>query len=418
MNAKTKPLPRAKKVAANPQHKMLVTAMKKCINTNTVLPILEDVLLTPGFATVTDLENTIVLPFNLRGLGEKTVAVPGKMFQEILDMLPELSAEVDNDFGVKFTQGARTAKVMGENPDDFPKTGLDGVDCSIIGRLTEGDMENLATAMCFVSGDDLRPAMTGVFFEAKKNKKSRLVATDAHRLYWNNLSQPIEKEFILPPKAAKILLAFGGEWEIASATVEKEVTLVSFTRPDGLKVIARAIDARFPDYRVVLPEGDGLVKLTAAPEFLMKEFKNAGKFANRSTNQVTLGMNGKFSVGSQDIDFSFEYHADFENKQEVDFSFSPDYPKQYTLDGKDVMVIEDHGSIVEIRNEYAKKVKVNKSDLVEQPTHLYIAFNGKFMQEIINKIPADSPVEIEMWSPTKCAIINKHYLIMPLMLNQ
>ncbi len=306
---------------------------------------------------------------------------------------------------VDFVQGARKIKLTGDDPDNFVKVRLIDKDYPSVGRLTAADMEQLKTSLDFVSNDDLRPAMTGVFFEMKGiDKKSRLVTTDAHRLFWHPLEGTLEKEFILPQKTARILLALGGEWDISCDTGpdKDNENYIRFTREDDAKVISRVIDARFPDYKAVLPEGRGLVKLIATPEFLLKEFKNAGKFANKSTNQVTLGLNGLFSMSSQEVDFGEEYRSEFQNKQEVEFGFSKNYPKQYTLKGED---------------RFSQAIQVSKADLVEQPPSLYIGFNAKFMQEIIEKTPKDSPVTIEMWSPTKCAIINKNFLLMPLMLS-
>lgn len=384
MSTKTVTTPKVpKKTARNPQHKNLETAMKKVINVNTVLPILEDVLLTPGSARVSDLETDVTVPFDLPGL-DRPVAVPGKMFANIMEMMPGMTAQVDENYGVACAEGARKAKVMGENPDNFPKQPMEGDAHPVIGTISEADLGHLATALCFVSRDDLRPAMTGVYFHAGGKKPGKIVGTDAHRLFWEKLSAPLTESFILPAKTARILLAFPGDYTVTAWLQKKEgakqksLTHVTFTRTDGVQVCCRVIDAKFPDYQVVIPKGDGNLNLEVDKEFLLKELKNAAKFANRSTNQVTLSMNGAFAVSSQDVDFSFEYNAEFEPGDQVRFTFHAAIP--------------------------------------EDQRNMLIAFNAEFLQEIVHKQPAGEPVRIKLWAPTKCAIINDQYLLMPLIL--
>lgn len=408
---------RPAKPKADPQNKLLVTAVKKTINTNTVLPILDDIYFYPGFAQVSDLENFVTVPFDMPGVPETGICIPAKMFCEILEIVESPAVQVDKKFGVAMEGSGRKVKVMGEDPDNYPLAHKMGDSASIVGKLTESDMALLETALCFISTDDLRPAMTGVFIEATagnpgSDKPGNIVATDAHRMYFHPLSGPITSSFIMPSKTAKILLALGGEWEIVMSA---DGLHAYFRRSDGSMVTTRVIDARFPDYKAVLPEGAGLVKLVASPDFLLKELKNAIKFANRSTNQVTFGLNGKFTVASQDVDFSFEYQSEVENKSQVEFWFHKKYPRELLYKDEVVRIKEDLGPIVKLHDH---EEPVNRTDLKERDPYLNIAFNAKFLQEIIHKLPKDTAVEFKMWASTKCAIINEHFLVMPLMLNQ
>ena len=84
-------------------------------------------------------------------------------------------------------------------------------------------------------------------------------------------------------------------------------------------------------------------------------------------------MTDKVKIKSEDVDFSFEYSSIIKG---AEVHFKGDETKEMT-----------------------------------------IAFNGKFLTQIIGLTDEDSPVEIDFWGPTKAAIINKHFLCMPLMLN-
>lgn len=354
-----------RKKAVDPAKEMLVTAIKKTVNTNTVLPILESVYFSGDSAIVSDLETNVILPIKT-GV---QVCIPARLLIKTMDMVDSISIKVDENFGCKFSSGSREIKMMGDDPGNFPKTPMLDKDYPVIGTLSKEDMGLMKTALKFVSNDDLRPAMTGILLGKK------IVATDAHRLFWKDLSgKGIKKEFILPAKTAKILLSFDGPWKV---TYNMKGHNVCFTNEAGIKVICRVIDARFPDYKVVLPEGDGNVNLIGDKHTLLAEIKNAMTFANVSTKMVTFSINGKVGISSQDVDFSFEYNNVF-----------PD------------------GAIEVCRN----------NDFLLKD--LRIAFNGAFLSEIIDDQPNDQPVEMKMWASTKAVIINNSYLLMPLMLGE
>lgn len=409
MSTKTTATPKAKKPAPNPQKKMLLTAMKKTIVNNAVLPVLEDVLFTPGFATVTDLETFVTVPFQMPGVQKEGIAIPAKMFGEVMDMVESPSVIVSTDFSVRLVEGKREIKLTGDNPDNYPKNPNE--DFKLIGHFGPEQMADLATALCFVSKDDLRPAMTGVFIH------DHIAATDAHRLFWKPI-EALTEEFIIPSKSVKIILAMGGnEWDIYHDGNFR----TKWVNETGVEVVSRIIDARFPDYKVVIPDEKEIVaKIFTHPDMMLKELKNAGKFANRSTKQCLFTLNGKITLNSQDVDFGFEYSnvLDFS-----EFHFAKDY-KQYILPATD-QHDEQRGTIWKKKDGKTMftpvggtSKEVDPSLLMPTDPLLNVAFNGDFLTEILQKTPPDSAAEIHLWGQTKCAIINKHYLLMPLMLSQ
>ena len=81
---------------------------------------------------------------------------------------------------IEITSDNGKYKVMGENPDNFPKE--PAADDTTSFTMTSSALVTAINKTLFaVSNDDLRPAMTGVFFELDKNDV-QFVATDAHRL--------------------------------------------------------------------------------------------------------------------------------------------------------------------------------------------------------------------------------------------
>src|ERR1700750_3350261 len=110
------------------------------------------------------------------------VCIPAKILLDSLKNIADqpLTFNIDKNFGVELTSDNGKYKVMGENPDNFPKEPV--ADDTTSFTTTSASLVTAINKTIFaVSGDDLRPAMTGVFFEMNKDSL-QFVATDAHRL--------------------------------------------------------------------------------------------------------------------------------------------------------------------------------------------------------------------------------------------
>src|SRR5215467_8546543 len=156
------------------------------INSNTVLPILEDFLFeveTNKLSVVaTDLETVMRVQIDIEAKESGKVCIPAKILIDSLKNIPDqpLTFTIDKHFGIEITSDNGKYKVMGENPDNFPKEPA-ADDTTSFTMTSEALVTAINKTLFAVSSDDLRPAMTGVFFELDK-KGITFVATDAHRL--------------------------------------------------------------------------------------------------------------------------------------------------------------------------------------------------------------------------------------------
>lgn len=350
------------------------------INANTVLPILEDFLfeVEKGKLTVvaTDLETVMKIQLEVEAKDSGKVCIPAKILLDSLKNLPDqpLTFNIDKNFGVEITSDNGKYKVMGENPDNFPKEPA-ADDTSSFTMSSHALVTAINKSLFAVSNDDLRPAMTGVFFEMDK-KGLQFVATDAHRLVRykrKEVSCPKTGSMIVPKKPLNLLKA-------SMPANEDELTISYnsnhlFVKHGTTQLSCRLIDARFPDYKVVIPT-DNPYKLTVSKSDFQSALRRVSIFSNKSTNQVVLNISGsELQLAAQDIDFSFE--------------------------GNERM-----------------KCQYNGEDL-------QIAFNAKFLIEMLNAAESDE-VNIELSTPTKAGIIKPTdqdeneellMLVMPLMLN-
>jgi len=351
------------------------------INANTVLPILEDFLFEVEKnklnVVATDLETVMRIQMDIEAKDSGKVCIPARILMDSLKNLPDqpLSFNIDKNFAVEITSDSGKYKVMGENPENFPKEPV--ADATTSFTMTSSALITAISKTLFaVSNDDLRPAMTGVYFELNENY-IQFVATDAHRLVLytrKDVSCPNPDSFVVPRKPLNLLKAAlpANDDEISISYNKNHL----FVKHGSTQMICRLIDARFPDYRVVIPT-DNPYKMTVDKNDFQSALRRVNIFSNKSTNLVVLNISGsELQLTAQDIDFSFEGNERMKC--------------QY--DGED----------------------------------LTIAFNARFLIEMLNA-PESDEIRLELSTPEKSGVIKPAeedeneemvMIIMPLMVNQ
>src|SRR5436189_5419221 len=97
------------------------------VNANTVLPKLEDFLfeIEKNKLTVvaTDLETVMKVHMDIEAKDSGKVCIPAKILMDSLKNISEqpLTFNIDKNFAVEITTDNAKYRVMGENPDNFPK---------------------------------------------------------------------------------------------------------------------------------------------------------------------------------------------------------------------------------------------------------------------------------------------------------
>jgi DNA polymerase-3 subunit beta len=350
------------------------------ISANTVLPILEDFLFEIEgkklHVVATDLETVMRVQLEVESKTNGKVCIPAKILMDTLKNIADqpLTFDIDKNYAVEITSDNGKYKVMGENPDNFPKEPV-ADDATAFTMTSTALVTAINKTLFAVSNDDLRPAMTGVFFELG-TESVQFVATDAHRLVKykrTDAHASANDSFIVPKKPLNLL-------KNALPDNEDEISLSYnnshlFVSHGQIQMTCRLIDARFPDYKVVIPI-DNPYKLIVNKADFQNALRRVSVFSNKSTNQVALTISSnELHLIAQDVDFSFE------GNERLDCQF----------DGGD----------------------------------LQIAFNARFMIEMLNAADT-TEVVIELSTPTKAGIIKPSeqaeneeliMLVMPLMLN-
>lgn len=356
-------------------------ALSGVISSNTVLPILENFLfdIKPGSLTVfaTDLETSMSTMLDIESKEEGRIAIPAKILLDTLKTLPEqpLTFSIDtSSFGVEITSENGKYKLAGENGDDFPKIPV-AEDVTNLTMPSEVLANAISKTLFAVSNDELRPAMTGVYFQLD-SEGTTFVATDAHKLVRyrrTDANSDSAANFIVPKKALNLL---------KSALPQDDTSVsISFNSSNAffafghVNLICRLIDARYPDYNAVIPT-DNANLLTIGKDEFHNALKRIAIFSNKTTNQVILKIAGsQLQLSAQDLDFSNEANEQL----------------NCTYNGAD----------------------------------MEIGFNAKFLIEMMGVLDTDE-INIELSTPTRAGIIlpaekDEHeevlMLVMPVMLN-
>ena len=166
-------------------HKELQRA-NRVVPVRSTLPILTCVLLSVKDLrlkiSATDIEITFVSEMEVNNSSDGSVAVPSKVLNDIIGVLPqgEISVSSDDKQNVQIECSSGRYSIAGRSPEDFPATpNLEDeeqidIDNDTFSRIVE-------KTVFAVSADMLRPALTGVLFEFNGNGLTT-VATDGHRL--------------------------------------------------------------------------------------------------------------------------------------------------------------------------------------------------------------------------------------------
>ena len=286
---------------------------KGAISTTSVLPALANFLFDLQGNTLkissSDLDTFITIEVEAKGIEDGLVSVPSRLLLETLASLPEQDLKFRVDFethSIEVVAMNGLYKLAGESGEDFPNIPEFGEDDEVIDLKAGILLGVISNTLFAVSADELRPAMTGVLFEANEGGFT-FVATDAHKLvrYRRSFDNTISsRTFIVPKKPLGLLKSI-----LASANADDAVktvcndTHVHFVY-DKVRLVGRLIDGRYPDYAAVIPQNNPNTMTIERAE-LQNALKRVLLFANKSNYQVLLKItdNRLFLLG-EDADFN------------------------------------------------------------------------------------------------------------------
>ncbi len=325
------------------------------------MPILANVLIEARKGevrlTATDLE------VGVRGLvasevvKEGTVTINAKKLYEIIREVPEEQISLkrlENDW-VEIRGGKSIFKIVGMDAKEFPQfpkfdngKGLSTVPASLIREMIERTIFSVST-------DETRYSLNGVFVEQGDGSNIRMVATDGHRLAFEERavgSLGLGKGVIVPRKGLSELkkLLESGDAGVVSLGFKENLGLVA---KDNIELFMRLIDGDFPDYTKVIPKGNVNIA-TLDHDELLQALRRVSILSNERYKGIRMGFSeGKLAISANNPDLG-------EALEEVDAEYhgkpiSIGFNARYFIDV--LGVLKNEGEItIELKDELSPSV--------------------------------------------------------------
>ena len=258
--------------------------------------------------TGTDLEISTTLSLDVDGAEDGVVAIPAKLFVEIVRELPNTPLNINSDAGDKIVIKTEKGeyKISAQPKEDFPKINVEEgefvfqLDGELLYRLT-------SKTIFAVSSDELRPALTGIYVEISPNEL-RFVGTDGHRLaryiYKNFQAGPdVQNNLIIPTKALNLMLRNLEDNKNVEIQIGEDH--VVFRLQDAI-IYSKLISGTYPNYERVIPTGNDKT-LRINREILVSTLRRVSIFSSSLTHQVRMVLTpAEMTIHSEDIEFGAE----------------------------------------------------------------------------------------------------------------
>jgi DNA polymerase-3 subunit beta len=314
----------------------LFKALQKVINvipSKTTIDILYNILMNTEDGKLriiaTDLEITQISWCECRVEESGSIVLPGKLLMDILREMPDtdLTFQIDKNLKISLSSKFGTYKISGQNVNDYPSAPTLETEESI--KIKNEYLKRMIEKTLYAcSTDNLRPALTGVFFQIF-NDHIRMVSTDGHRLVKISnadfASPAVQRELIIPTRALNLVarnISDDGSQEII---IGKNHILFKFS--DTL-LYTRIINEPYPDYERVIPQNNSK-ELIINRDMMIASVKRVSLFSNPISFQVKLRLSeNKIDIFAQDIDFGGEAHESLDciyTSSEMEIAYNANY---------------------------------------------------------------------------------------------
>lgn len=278
-----------------------ISYLERVAGRQSALPILSNFLLETERGrlkiSATNLEIGIIAYIGAKIEKEGKVAIPGKVLCNFIYNLPAgdvLQLEGDKE-GLKIESTAYQVKIKGVDGKDFP----------IIPQYKETypyffpaqELKNALTRLLFcVSLNNARLELTGIHIFFYKDQ-IHLAATDSFRLAeeiipFSGSDKESQGDFLSKNQA--LIIPSGTFQEIVRViTPESQEVKIAleenqiFFEVDGVQIISRIINGKYPDYKQIIPKEFSL-SVVLEKEVFQRAVKIASGFSSYSQGEISL----------------------------------------------------------------------------------------------------------------------------------
>lgn len=300
----------------------------RAVSTRSTLPVLGNILLEAKDnqlrLAATNLEISINCWIGAKVEDEGAVTVPARLLTEFVNSMPP--EQIDMELAVR-TQTLHLlcarydANIKGIDAADFPIIPVAGTDAEEMDEavetlegtsieLSSDGLRSMIDQVIFAaSHDESKPILTGVEV-AFTPENLRMAATDGYRLSLRSvaLDQSIagvdeDITVIIPAKSLGELARISADADserpvqVIVTQARNQVLFQVWGKPDQAKggfhrveLVSQLIDARFPDYNAIVPKGYE-TRTVIDTASLLSAVRVASLFARDNANIIRLGVN-------------------------------------------------------------------------------------------------------------------------------
>ncbi|MGN1115623.1 MAG: DNA polymerase III subunit beta [Candidatus Ornithomonoglobus sp.] len=291
----------------------IVNVVQKAIGVKSSHPILECIKIdaqSDGHVTFTTNSIELCIEYNadITVYESGNVALPSKIFGEIVRRLPEGDVEITIDpknFVTDIECEQSKFNIQGMSSTEFPDVPI--VEEQYQTEISQRELKQIIRKVYpFISQSETRkPVLTGALFDFKGSELS-VVGTDSHRLAVIKTPAAdtgIEKKFVIPgvtlSKISQILS--DDEEDILKMIVSDKHILFDF---GGFQVYSRLLDGEFLKYEVILSATNS-IRVKADKQRIINSLERANLIINDNLSSKTENiMPVKLNIAYNKIDIS------------------------------------------------------------------------------------------------------------------
>lgn len=304
-----------------------ISYVERVAGRQSTLPILSNFLLETEKGrlkiSATNLEIGVIVYIGAKIEGEGKIAIPGKVLCNFIYNLPSgdvLQLETDKE-GLKIESASYQVKIKGVDGKDFPI--IPQYKKEYFYALPAQELKSALSRLLFcVSTNNARLELTGVHLFLYVDQ-IHLAATDSFRLAeeiitvtdsGKNQGEFLSKNpsLIIPGSTLQevIRVITPESQEVKIALEENQI----FFEVDGVQIISRTINGKYPDYKQIIPK-DFSLQVVMEKEVFQRAIKIASGFSSYSSGEIAL----TFQPGEKQCVVSAQSEETGENKTVVPF---------------------------------------------------------------------------------------------------
>ncbi len=355
----------------------------RAVATRTTLPITNNVLLATDQSrlklTATNLEMATSCWIGAKVEEEGTITVPARLLTEFINSLPndKIDINLSQHTTLELKCARFEARISGVDAKDFPP--IPKVEVGIATKVEMETLQRGVTQVVFAAAtEESRPVLTGVSAEFEGGLLT-LAAADGFRLavYKLPLAKPVSQKttVIIPARTlAELNRLMVEHEETVDITVDPEKSQALFRLKD-IDLVSQLVQGAFPNYAQLIPQSYSTRSVVDVTAFL-RATKTATIFARDGSGIVRLMMvpgGGEMKAGKMTVAARSEEVGD----------------------------------------------DVGEMDAVIEGDEAKIAFNGKYLADVLNVI-REEQVALEITTPSSPGVIrpvgvdNYVHVIMPM----